>query len=190
MVRTSLLVTGCLAAGLSAVSAPLFAEAWRKEAAVEVASLRTEYRENPLGLGTPKPRLSWQLRSSARGVTQSAYQVRVARSEQGLRAGGRDVVWDSGRVASDESIHRTYAGPPLLSGQRYSWQVRVWDASRPRLRLERPRLVGDGPPGTGRLEGELDRAGPGRRRVEDGAVADAAARVRSSAVPSSGRAPT
>lgn len=107
---------------------PLLAFASTREAALEVAALRTEYHENPLGIGVRKPRLSWQLHAGARGVAQSAYQVRVSRSEQGLRA-GRDLVWDSGRVASDESIHRVYGGPPLQSGQRYAWQVRVWDSA-------------------------------------------------------------
>jgi alpha-L-rhamnosidase len=95
-------------------------------AAVGVTGLRTEYKTNPLGIDTPKPRLSWRLESGARGVVQSAYQVRVSRSEAGVR-GGRDLVWDSGRVLSDESIHRTYEGPALQTGRRYHWQVRVWD---------------------------------------------------------------
>ena len=32
-------------------------------------------------------------------------------------------------MASDESTQRAYGGPPLQSGQRYDWQVRVWDAA-------------------------------------------------------------
>src|SRR5207249_4305374 len=39
----------------------------------------------------------------------------------------RHPLWDSGKVASDASIHRVYGGPALESGQRYYWQVRVWD---------------------------------------------------------------
>jgi len=99
-----------------------------RDAAVEVASLSTEYAARPIGLDVRQPRLSWKLQSGARGLVQSAYQVRVAASEQGLRA-GRDSVWDSGRVASSESTQRTYDGPPLASGRRYFWQVRVWDGA-------------------------------------------------------------
>jgi alpha-L-rhamnosidase len=128
MLRTGSLLTACGAICLAATPGPLCAAPAAKNAPVAVTALRVEYKENPLGLGTTKPRLAWQLQSSARGVTQSAYQVRVARSEQALRA-GRDLVWDSGRVPSDESTQRVYGGPVLQSGQRYVWQVRVWDAS-------------------------------------------------------------
>jgi len=95
-------------------------------AAPEVVGLRTEYKENPLGIDTRQPRLSWRLEADARGVVQSAYEIRVARTEKGLVSrGGR--IWESGKVASDESTHRPYEGPPLESGQRCFWQVRVWD---------------------------------------------------------------
>jgi alpha-L-rhamnosidase len=127
MVKTGRLLTACLAAGLAALPAPR-AGAAAKDTPVKVVTLRTEYKEDPLGLDARQPRLSWQLQSGARGVAQSAYQVRVARSADGVRA-GRDLVWDSGRVASDASTQRPYGGPPLQSGQRYHWQVRVWDAA-------------------------------------------------------------
>lgn len=93
---------------------------------LRVVSLRTEHKENPLGIDARNPRLSWQVRGPGRGLVQSAYQVRVAKSLAGLR-GGSDQAWDSGRVSSDESTGRAYDGPPLRSGQRCFWQVRVWD---------------------------------------------------------------
>jgi alpha-L-rhamnosidase len=95
-------------------------------ASLRVEHLRTEYKENPLGIDVRAPRLSWQLRTDTRDVVQQAWQVRVARTDADLR-NGRRLVWESGRVQSNESIHRVYAGPPLVSGQRYFWQVQVWD---------------------------------------------------------------
>ena len=95
---------------------------------VKLVGLRTEYKENPLSIDARKPRLSWQLQSSGRGVGQSAYQIRVAKTAADLQA-GKNLVWDSGRVNSDESIHRVYEGAALQSGQRYYWQVRVWDVN-------------------------------------------------------------
>ena len=85
---------------------------------ITVTELRTEYRQNPVGLDARLPRLSWQLRSETRGVMQSAYQVRVAASERNLRA-GRWLMWDSGRVVTNASVHRPYAGPPMQSGRVY-----------------------------------------------------------------------
>jgi alpha-L-rhamnosidase len=101
----------------------------RLEPKVSVAGLRTEYKEDPLGIDVTRPRLSWQLQSlqaNERGLTQSAYQVRVAPSMREVQV-GKHLVWDSGEVHSDDSIQQAYGGPALQSGQRYCWQVRVWD---------------------------------------------------------------
>src|SRR5436305_8694266 len=95
---------------------------------IKLTALRAEYKENPLGIDAREPRLSWQIQANGRGVMQSAYQVRVARSERDLRD-GRNLVWDSGRISSDESAHCPYKGPALQSGQRYYWHVRVWDVN-------------------------------------------------------------
>ena len=95
---------------------------------LQVVNLRTEYKSNPLGIDARAPRLSWQLASASRGVMQSAYQVRVAATERDLRAGSK-LVWDSGRVASDASLHVPYGGPALKSGERYYWQARVWNGA-------------------------------------------------------------
>ncbi len=89
-------------------------------------NLLCEYRVNPLGIDVRQPRLSWQLASDRRGVAQTAYQVRAAEDEADLVA-GRNLLWDTGQVLSDQSVHVPYAGPALRSGQRVYWQVRVWD---------------------------------------------------------------
>lgn len=96
-------------------------------ASVSIAALRCEYKINPLGTDVLQPRLSWQITGGERGWLQSAYQIWVAESTSALNQ-GRGIFWDSGKVGSSESIHRVYAGPPLLSGKRYYWQVRAWDA--------------------------------------------------------------
>lgn len=93
---------------------------------LSIAALRCEYRENPMGIDVSQPRLSWQLHSPERGVFQSAYQVLVAPSELDLES-GLNLVWDSGKIESDQSIHVAYRGPTLASGQRVYWKVRVWD---------------------------------------------------------------
>ena len=94
--------------------------------ALKVTNLRCEYKTNPLGIDAAQPRLLWQIVSPQRGVRQSAYEIRAAGSEASLKA-GRELIWSSGAVASDLSVHVPYAGPALKSGQRLWWQVRVWD---------------------------------------------------------------
>jgi hypothetical protein len=80
--------------------------------------LRCEYRSNPLGLDVTQPRLSWKLADDRRGARQTAYQV-LAAANPGDLAAGRDLLWDSGRVESAESVHVPTApgGQVLLDGQ-------------------------------------------------------------------------
>jgi alpha-L-rhamnosidase len=92
---------------------------------LSLANLRCEYKVNPLGIDVLKPRLSWQIVSAQRGTAQTAYQVHVADSADALAQ--ENLLWDSGKVESDKSIHVAYAGPALRSGQRCCWQVRIWD---------------------------------------------------------------
>ncbi|MCX6909411.1 MAG: alpha-L-rhamnosidase N-terminal domain-containing protein, partial [Verrucomicrobia bacterium] len=95
------------------------------------SALRCEYRVSPLGIGETAPRLSWIVEASgkaesARGQRQTAYRVFVASSEAALAEKTGDL-WDSGKVASDETTGVVYAGKPLVSGQRCFWKVKVWD---------------------------------------------------------------
>ena len=92
---------------------------------LSITALRCEYKTNPVGIDVPEPRLSWEVVSSERATLQTAYQIRVAASEADL---AKDrLVWDSGKQASGVSIHVVYQGPALKSGQRYYWEVQVWD---------------------------------------------------------------
>jgi alpha-L-rhamnosidase len=97
--------------------------------ALAVAELRTEYAANPVGIDARPPRFSWQVRSPARGVVQSAYQVQVASTERALQ-NAKALLWDSGVVTSADSVNIVYGGPALASATRYYWRVRVWDGAR------------------------------------------------------------
>ena len=87
--------------------------------AMEPTDLRCEALPNPMGIDTHFPRLSWVLKSSQQGDTQTAYQV--------IALSGPDIMWDSGKVLSDNSIYISYRGQSLKSSQKMSWKVRVWD---------------------------------------------------------------
>jgi alpha-L-rhamnosidase len=89
--------------------------------------LRCEYLENPLGIDKASPQLSWLSDNSERNWEQAAYQILVALSPEELDA-GKGVVWDSGKINSNESVGIAYAGPALESRRRYYWKVRVWDS--------------------------------------------------------------
>ena len=61
-----------------------------------------------------------------RGQRQTAYQIRVASCRK-LLDGERADRWDSGRVASDQSLYVPYQGGLLASRNECWWQVRIWD---------------------------------------------------------------
>lgn len=91
-------------------------------AAPVVTDLRCEYITQPLAVENLNPNLSWRLAPSAvRGTSQSAYQIQVWDGEKTL--------WDSGKVASSQSVNVPYQGTNLTSGQSVAWRVRVWDST-------------------------------------------------------------
>ena len=93
---------------------------------LSLQNLRCEYKTNPVGIDEMQPRFSWELQSDQRDVMQTAYQIKVAKSQSDLEK-DKNLVWDSGKINSDQSIHVEYAGEKLESRQRYFWQVEVWD---------------------------------------------------------------
>ena len=93
--------------------------------AADVTNLRCEYLNNPLGIDIAKPRLGWEIEAQgSRGIRQAAYQILVASSEDILKKHTGDL-WDSGKVASDQSIQIVYGGKPLVSRKSYFWKVKV-----------------------------------------------------------------
>jgi alpha-L-rhamnosidase len=93
---------------------------------VTVKNLLTENLSNPIGLDIAQPRFTWQLQSDKRNVLQTAYEIRLAASLEDV-ARGKNLLWSSGKVVSEQSVLVDYAGGALQSGTRYFWQVRVWD---------------------------------------------------------------
>ncbi|MFN8443763.1 MAG: glycoside hydrolase family 78 protein [Caldilineaceae bacterium] len=89
-------------------------------------ALTCEYFTNPIGVDSAQPRLSWKSQADRRGARQSAYQIRVGSDSTSLAA-GTNLLWDTGKVNSDQSLHISYSGSPLQARQRCTWQVRVWD---------------------------------------------------------------
>ncbi|NND32419.1 MAG: family 78 glycoside hydrolase catalytic domain, partial [Saprospiraceae bacterium] len=88
-------------------------------AQITVDHLLTENLKNPVGLDNEAPRFSWKLLGQRRGIMQSAYEINVFQ--------GEELLWNSGKISSSQSIYVPYTGPKLQSDSRYGWQVRVWD---------------------------------------------------------------
>jgi alpha-L-rhamnosidase len=128
--------------------------------------LRAEHIDEPLGVGEPRPRLSWRLPEGA--ARQTAYELRDS-------AGG------TAHVDTDACVLVPWPGRSLDSGERRSVRVRVWTEAG-RSEWSEPLVVeagllhdedwraawvtpaaASGPAGTRpayRLRGEFDVAGP------------------------------
>lgn len=113
------------------------------QATIVVENPRCEYRSTPLGIDSAQPRLGWQLTSDTRGEIQTACQVLAASTAEKLAHGDADL-WDSGKVASSESVQMVYAGKPLGSGQRVWWKVRVWGRDGRPSRYSKPTWIETG----------------------------------------------
>jgi alpha-L-rhamnosidase len=123
--RRNFVLGAVLGATLSAVAGAQPPQGQPSRGPVE---LRVDNLKTPLGIDDPAPRFSWQLRDSARGAQQSAYEVMVASTAAALNQGKADV-WTSGHVDSSQSMNVAYKGPAQTPSKRYYWRVKTWDAA-------------------------------------------------------------
>ncbi|MDX9752591.1 MAG: glycoside hydrolase family 78 protein [bacterium] len=104
----------------------LFALPALGQSSITVSQLLCEYKQDPLGIDTPAPRLAWKLTSPQKNQAQTAYHILVATTPSLLDENKADL-WDSGKVSTSQSIQMPYAGSPLASHTACYWKVRVWD---------------------------------------------------------------
>lgn len=86
---------------------------------LNIYDLKTEYRDNPLGIDEQAPRFSWKLKSSLNDTVQKSYHILI-RSE-------KEIVWDTGLVESEQSIHLPYQGKAFCPTTTYDIELRVTD---------------------------------------------------------------
>jgi alpha-L-rhamnosidase len=91
---------------------------------LSLKDLTVDHKLNPIGIDNKQPGFSWKIDGVGNNIMQTAYSVRVATDE---KFSSSKIVWQSGKVESDESILQSYKGIDLKSGQRYFWQVKIWD---------------------------------------------------------------
>jgi alpha-L-rhamnosidase len=93
------------------------------QAQTTITHLTVDHAINPLGIENPIPLLSWQIQSTTKGLTQTAYEIQLWNSPQTTK----NPTWTSGKTLSSQSINIPYTGPTLQSGRKYAWHVRIWD---------------------------------------------------------------
>jgi len=95
---------------------------------IDPYDLTCEYTDNPIGIESLSPRLSWKLKSDQKGQKQTAYRILVSSTWDLLNSDSGDI-WDSNKLRSDQSVNILFSGLPLESGKRYFWKVKAWDVN-------------------------------------------------------------
>jgi alpha-L-rhamnosidase len=90
--------------------------------------LQCEYQTEPIGIDVSAPRFGWRLfePGHVRGQSQTAYHILVASSPNKLTEAEADA-WNSGKIASSQSVLAPYGGKKLRSSNAYFWKVQVYD---------------------------------------------------------------
>ena len=86
-----------------------------------VVDFKTENLVAPQGIDVANPRFSWKLFSQTIDEKQSAYQLEVTKAD------GGEVLWNSGRVESDQQLYIRYGGEPLAPATEYFVELNVWN---------------------------------------------------------------
>ena len=84
---------------------------------MKATNLKVEYLTNPIGIDVVRPRFSWIFEQ---GTKQTAYQI-IAKDDLG------NLLWDSGKVASDQMHLVAWGADDLKSRTHVTWCVTVWD---------------------------------------------------------------
>jgi alpha-L-rhamnosidase len=82
-------------------------------------SLQIEHLRETLGIGAPRPRLSWRVSTALCNWRQAAYEIACFGADGQPRG-------QTGRLESDQSVLVAWPFAPLLSRERVAVQVRVW----------------------------------------------------------------
>ena len=88
-----------------------------------ITNLEVDKLNSPHGLDNKNPKFSWIIDTDHYNVLQTHYQVFVATDKVFSK---NSLVWDSGKVASEESVYVNYLGKELAYDTQYFWTVKVW----------------------------------------------------------------
>lgn len=102
---------------------------------MEVTDLRCCNMINPEGIVSPS--LSWKIETTKEGVSQIAWEVEIATTQELLEKGNADV-WKSGKQKTDEQFNIKPGGVSLLEATGYYWRVRIWNNSGTRSQWSEP----------------------------------------------------
>jgi alpha-L-rhamnosidase len=91
-----------------------------KISSVTSVDVRIEHLRDTLGIGTDRPRLSWNVKTESQNWLQTGYEIEAYDLDGKLRN-------QTGRVESDQSVLVSWPFAPLTSREQLIVRVRVWD---------------------------------------------------------------
>ena len=91
---------------------------------IKINSLKVEMQRNPMGVSNKTPRFSWQIITDQNNLKQKSYQIEIAKDEANLKQ-EKNLIWNSGKVKSNQSVWIEYKGEPLKQGTSYFWRVKI-----------------------------------------------------------------
>lgn len=86
---------------------------------MKITDFTVEYQKNPIGLDVEKPAFSWKIESEKPNCVQRFFQLQV------MTEG--NIVWNTDKIESAQSLYQTYKGEPLRAETEYQCRVNVWD---------------------------------------------------------------
>ena len=101
----------------------LFANAQSNKSVI-IDDLRCCNMINPEGVSSPL--LSWKIKTTIEGISQKAWDVEIASTNELLIKGKADV-WKSGKHLSIEQFNITPNVTGFIDATGYYWRVRIWD---------------------------------------------------------------
>src|SRR5690606_1074723 len=92
---------------------------------IQLAELKVEHLDQPLGLDVTHPRFSWKVQSPL-GTIQKQYHIRLSTDSLDIIT-GEELLWQKKGSTGDNLI--TYDGDPLKPFTKYYWGVSVLGSS-------------------------------------------------------------
>lgn len=90
-----------------------------------IHNLKCEYLMNPIGIDTPEPRFTWQIKGDKTGIKQTAYEILVGTDSLEVLS-GKGNLWNSRKIEASHSLV-SYSGKKLNPFTKYFWSVKVWN---------------------------------------------------------------
>ena len=109
---------------VSIIALILILNSCRYKNSFEVISTTIDNMDVASGINPEGFNFSWKMISEERNVMQTAYRILVSAEDDFSE---KNIIWDSGKKESENSILVGYDGTKLNPGTTYFWKVKSWD---------------------------------------------------------------